>query len=72
MLHEEARHPLSSICHITGRRKGKGLEVPCKYKYYYGFYSKLSGKQNTDGFLNFFKFFPSLTTILPRIMAGLE
>ena len=24
--------PLSSICYITGRRrKGEGLEVPCKY-----------------------------------------
>ena len=30
-------HPLSSVCHITGRRrKGKGLEVPCKYNYYCG------------------------------------
>ena len=28
---------LSGICHITGRRrKGKGLEVPCKYNYYCG------------------------------------
>ena len=26
--------PLASVCHITGRRrKGKGLEVPCKYNY---------------------------------------
>ena len=30
-------HPLSNVCHITGRRrKGKGLEVLCKYNYYYG------------------------------------
>ena len=27
---------LSSIYHITGRRKGKGLEVPYKYNYYAG------------------------------------
>ena len=27
----------SDVCHITRRsRKGKGLEVPCKYMYYYG------------------------------------
>ena len=26
-------HPLSGVCHITGtRRKGKGLEVSCKYR----------------------------------------
>ena len=26
--------PLSSVYHITGRRrKGEGLEVPCKYNY---------------------------------------
>ena len=24
------------VCHITGRRKEKGLEVPYKYIYYYG------------------------------------
>ena len=25
-------HVLSDVCHITGsRKKGKGLEVPCKY-----------------------------------------
>ena len=29
--------PLSGVCHITGkRRKGKGLQVPCKYNYYCG------------------------------------
>ena len=28
---------LYGVCHITGRRrKGKGLEVPCKYTYYCG------------------------------------
>ena len=28
-------HLPSGICHITGRRrKGKGLELPCKYNYY--------------------------------------
>ena len=28
---------LSSVCHITGRRrKGKGLKVSCKYNYYCG------------------------------------
>ena len=28
-------HPLSGICHITGRRrKGKGLELPCRYNDY--------------------------------------
>ena len=30
-------HALSSIYHITGRRrKGEGLELLCKYNYYYG------------------------------------
>ena len=29
---------LSDVCHITERkRKGKGLEITCKYNYYYGF-----------------------------------
>ena len=28
-------HPLSIVCHITGRRKkGEGLEVQCKHNYY--------------------------------------
>ena len=27
---------LSCICHITGRRKGKVLEVPSEYNYYCG------------------------------------
>ena len=36
-------HPLSSICHITGRRrKGKSLEVPCKYNYYCGIHKRPS------------------------------
>ena len=34
---KELCRPLSSACPITGRRrKGKGLEVPCKYNYYCG------------------------------------
>ena len=28
--------PLFNVYHITGRRKGKDLEVPCKYNYYDG------------------------------------
>ena len=28
--------PLYDVCHINGRRKGKGLEVSCKYNFYYG------------------------------------
>ena len=29
-------HTLSAVCHITGRRrKGKGVNVPCKRNYYF-------------------------------------
>ena len=34
---KEPCRPLSGVSHITRRRKkGKGLEVPCKYNYYFG------------------------------------
>ena len=37
ILHKGLFCLLSGICHIAGRRrKGKGLEVPCKYTYYCG------------------------------------
>ena len=39
-------HLLSSICHITGRRKGKDLEVPCTYSFYYGSTEDLAFNQD--------------------------
>ena len=34
---KELCHPLSGVCHITGKGgKEKALKVPCKYNYYHG------------------------------------